>query len=62
MSLSDFRQEAREWLEENCPAGARGEGQIPTGSTKIEIADPDVRLWLERAAEKGWTVPTWPTE
>jgi acyl-CoA dehydrogenase len=62
MSLSDFRQEAREWLEENCPAGARGEGQIPTGSTKIEISDPDVRVWLERAAEKGWTVPTWPTE
>lgn len=62
MSLSEFRLEARSWLEENCPPGARGEGQIPTGSTKISIEDPDVQLWLERMAEKGWTVPTWPTE
>ncbi|MGD8415959.1 MAG: acyl-CoA dehydrogenase family protein [Pseudomonadales bacterium] len=62
MSLSDFRLEARAWLEENCPAGARGEGQIPTGSTRIPIEDPDVRLWLDLMIEKGWTVPTWPAE
>ncbi len=62
MSLAVFREEARAWLEANCPAGARGEGQIPTGSTKINIEDPDVSLWLERMAERGWTVPTWPTE
>ena len=62
MSASEFRLEARAWLDENCPAGARGDGQIPTGSTKIEISDPEVRLWLDRMAEKGWTVPTWPTE
>jgi alkylation response protein AidB-like acyl-CoA dehydrogenase len=62
VSLAEFRLETRAWLEENCPKGARGEGQIATGSTKIEISDPDVQLWLDRAAEKGWTVPTWPTE
>jgi acyl-CoA dehydrogenase len=62
MSASEFRLEARAWLEENCPEGARGDGQIPTGSTKIEISDPEVRLWLDRMAEKGWTVPTWPAE
>ncbi|MEM7097749.1 MAG: acyl-CoA dehydrogenase family protein [Pseudomonadota bacterium] len=62
MSLEQFRQETRAWLEENCPAGAKGEGQVPTGSTKIEIKDPDVRVWLERMAEKGWTAPTWPVE
>ena len=60
--LAEFRLEARDWLAANCPAGARGEGQVPTGSTKIKIVDPDVRLWLERAAEKGWTAPTWPTQ
>ncbi len=60
--LAEFRAEARDWLAQNCPAGARGPGQIPTGSTKIEITEPDVRLWLERMAEKGWTVPTWPRE
>jgi acyl-CoA dehydrogenase len=62
MNTSQFREETRSWLEAHCPAGARGDGQIPTGSTKIEIEDPDVRLWLERMAEKGWTVPTWPAE
>ena len=62
MSIQEFRLDARAWLDEHCPPGARGEGQIPTGSTKIPIEDPDVRLWLERMAERGWTVPTWPKE
>ena len=60
--LNELRSEIRGWLKENCPPGARGEGQTPTGSTKIEIEDPDVRLWLDRAAEKGYTVPNWPVE
>ena len=59
---SEFRAEVRDWLAENCPPGARGEGQVPTGSTKITIEDPDVRVWLERAAEKGYTAPNWPVE
>ena len=59
--LTTFRAETRAWLEENCPAGARGPGPIPIGSTKIEM-DPDTQAWLERMAEKGWTVPTWPKE
>ncbi len=58
--LHEFRLETRAWLEANCPPGARGEGQVPTGSTKIPITDSDVKLWLERMVEKGWTVPTWP--
>jgi alkylation response protein AidB-like acyl-CoA dehydrogenase len=60
--LDDFRAETRAWLADNCPEGARGEGQVPTGSTKIKIENPDVVLWLERMVEKGWTAPTWPTE
>jgi len=59
--LAKFRAETREWLEANCPAGARGHGQIPWGSRSIEL-EPDARLWLERMAERGWTVPTWPRE
>lgn len=57
--LAEFRAETRAWLEENCPAGARGPGVIPIGSSTIEL-DVDTRLWLERMAERGWTVPTWP--
>ncbi len=59
ISLEQFRQETRSWLEENCPAGARGPGMTPLGSSKVEL-DADTRLWLKRMAEKGWTVPTWP--
>ena len=58
--LGSFRESARAWLAENCPSGARGPGEVPNGSTKIEIEDPDTRLWLERMIEKGWTVPAWP--
>lgn len=60
--LASFRAETRAWLEENCPAGARGPGEIHTGSTKVKIADPDVQVWMERMAERGWTVPMWPKE
>ncbi len=59
--LADFRAETRAWLEENCPAGAKGPGTTPIGSSTIEL-DTDTRLWLERMAERGWTVPTWPKE
>jgi len=59
-NLDDFRLETRAWLEENCPPGARGPGPISNGSSKIEIEDPDTRLWLERMVERGWTVPSWP--
>ncbi len=61
-NLETFRQETRAWLEENCPPGARGPGEVSNGSTKIEIKDPDTRLWIERMAEKGWTVPNWPKD
>ena len=60
MSLETFRLETRNWLADNCPAGARGPGEISNGSTKIDIKDSDTRVWIERMAEKGWTVPSWP--
>ena len=61
-SIEEFRDETRAWLEENCPSGARQPGQIPTGSSKINIQDTDTRTWLDRMIEKGWTTPTWPKE
>ncbi len=57
--IDEFRAEARAWIEANCPDGARGPGQIANGSTKIEL-EPDVRTWLERCVERGWTTPAWP--
>ena len=56
---TEFRDETRAWLQENCPPGARGPGVIPWGSRKVELPT-DSRIWLENMAAKGWTVPTWP--
>ena len=60
--IDDFRAETRSWLEDNCPAGARGPGPISTGATSIAIDHEDTQLWLDRMIEKGWTAPVWPTE
>jgi alkylation response protein AidB-like acyl-CoA dehydrogenase len=60
-ALGEFRAYARNWLAENCPTGARGQGFIPWGSSKIPLAH-DVQLWLERMSAQGWTVPTWPKQ
>jgi alkylation response protein AidB-like acyl-CoA dehydrogenase len=59
--LIEFRAQTRAWLADNCPAGAKGPGYIPIGSSHITL-ESDTRLWLERMAEKGWTVPTWPKQ
>ncbi len=59
--LETFREETRDWLEKNCPPGARGPGYVPIGSTRIKL-EPDTRLWLDRMIERGWTVPSWPRE
>ncbi len=59
--LETFRAETRAWLQDNCPPSVRGPGTIPIGSSKIELNE-DTRLWLQRMAERGWTVPTWPKE
>ncbi len=59
--LQAFREETRSWLAKNCPDGARGPGEVHTGSTKVSVA-ADTQAWMEAMAEKGWTVPMWPEE
>ncbi|HIG44037.1 MAG: acyl-CoA dehydrogenase family protein [bacterium] len=60
-----FREEVRAWLEENCPQSMRTpmvEGEMVDGGSKLRSTNPDSYLWLDRMAEKGWTVPNWPVE
>ena len=60
-----FRQEVREWLEENCPQSMRTpqpEDEVVWGGRREKFKNPDSKVWLERMAEKGWTAPTWPKE
>ena len=56
-----IRDRVKSWLGEHCPEGARGEGDIHLGTTK-KTYHRDVDAWLEIMAERGWTVPMWPTE
>ncbi|MEL7154849.1 MAG: acyl-CoA dehydrogenase family protein, partial [Pseudomonadota bacterium] len=64
--LDGFRAEVRAWLESNCPEpmrdGATGEENICWGGRNWQFQSDAQRLWLERMAAKGWTVPTWPAE
>ena len=64
--LEQFREEVRAWLEENCPATMRapmvGDEDVCWGGRKIVYQSDEQRLWLERMAQKGWTVPQWPRE
>lgn len=64
--LDQFRQDTRTWLEENCPESMRtpilGFEGIYNGGRNPEIDDPDQKVWCDRMAERGWTVPHWPKE
>ena len=60
-----FREEVRDWLEDNCPPSIRrpgGPGEGTGGGRRATYPNPEVKLWLDRMAEKGWTAPTWPKE
>ena len=55
-----FRAEARSWLEANFPPSLKGKGV-----SYIEDANPeggDYAAWIRAMGEKGWGVPTWPTQ
>ncbi|MEM9168289.1 MAG: acyl-CoA dehydrogenase family protein [Pseudomonadota bacterium] len=64
--LDAFRAETRAWLEDNCPAEMRtpmdGEDGICWGGRNWTFESDAQRVWLERMAARGWTVPTWPKE
>ena len=61
-----FRSELRKWLEENCPPemrdGGTSEQSICWGGKNWQFTSEAQRLWLERCAARGYTVPTWPKE
>jgi acyl-CoA dehydrogenase len=61
--LDQFRAEVRAWLEENCPASMRtpltGDDDVCWGGRKFTYQSSEQKLWLDRMAAKGWTVPQW---
>ena len=64
-ALDDFRVDAKNWLETNCPASMRTpmpDDEIVWGGRNADYKHPEQQLWLDRMAEKGWTAPTWPKQ
>ena len=63
--LAAFREELRGWLEENCPASMRTPmpaDESPGGGRRAVYKNPDTKVWMDRMAERGFTVPMWPKE
>ena len=64
--IESFRTEVRAWLESNCPAEMRqpmrSEAEMCWGGRKWTFQSDAQRVWLQRMAERGWTVPQWPRE
>jgi acyl-CoA dehydrogenase len=62
--LAAFRSDTRAWLEANCPPEMRrpsqSEDDICWGGRRWTFSSDAQRLWLDRMAERGWTVPEWP--
>ena len=63
--LQEFRDEVREWLEENCPPSMRTptpEDEVIWGGRREQFKNPDSKTWLDRMAGRGWTAPRWPKQ
>lgn len=58
---SNFRAETREWLTRNCPTSLIQSEIVPEAGQKTPVSG-NQKTWLERAAERGFTVPMWPKE
>jgi alkylation response protein AidB-like acyl-CoA dehydrogenase len=64
--LETFRKETRAWLEANCPPDMRlpleDDEDRCWGGRNPTFKSEGQKIWLERMAARGWTVPEWPKE
>jgi acyl-CoA dehydrogenase len=64
--LEMFRAETRAWLEANCPPEMRepirDDDDVCWGGRNVNFKNEAQKLWLERMAARGWTVPEWPSQ
>mgnify|MGYP001427611948 CR=1 FL=1 len=66
IDLQSFRDDTRQWLEENCPTSMR----TPVTDTKAvcwggrngTFQSVEQKQWMERMGARGWTAPMWPKE
>ena len=61
--IETFRAETRDWLENNCPSEMRrpiqSEADLVWGGRQQRLSALQ-RQWMDRMADRGWTVPDWP--
>ena len=61
--IESFRTETRDWLKANCPPEMRepmrSEADACWGGRNAVFQSDAQRQWMERMAERGWTVPHW---
>ena len=62
MSLREFREETRAWLKDNLPDKVIGRGDGFSGGSKGGAQSAEHKQWFDACYERGFTVPTWPTE
>jgi alkylation response protein AidB-like acyl-CoA dehydrogenase len=65
--LDTFRTDVRAWLEANYPAelhdaDAKTDPEAVWGGRAFAGSDDLQSVWMRRAAEQGWTAPTWPKD
>ena len=63
--LKAFRDEVKDWLEQNCPPTMRTPlvaDEEVWGGRNAKYKNPESKLWLKRMGEKGWTAPAIPKE
>jgi len=64
--LDEFRDDVRGWIEANAPKSLVGlevtELTGNWGGRNAVFDPPEMKEWLERMGERGWTAPTWPKE
>ena len=63
--LDTFRANTRAWLEENVPPSMRepmrADEDANWGGRNADYSkNPDQKLYMDRMASRGWTVPDWP--
>ncbi|MFQ3346824.1 MAG: alkylation response protein AidB-like acyl-CoA dehydrogenase [Candidatus Azotimanducaceae bacterium] len=61
MDLNTFREETRDWLEDNCPQDMRLGAVHFEDAYEVYRSDAAIQ-WRDRAAARGWTAPAWPTQ
>ena len=64
-SLATFRAETRVWLQANCPPVMRTPApadETVWGGRAPSWKFPEQKLWMDRMAARGWTLPTFPKQ